>query len=419
MPTPVAVSCFASMAVIAMIAGGCTSGQKSDGNAKALSTGPISFAATDPGGVLKTLVGKWNETHNDQHVTITKLPTDAAGRRNQLVENLQNHSPGYDVIATDVSSTAEFSSQHWLAALKDKLVVDTAGTVKAAVTEAMYGGALYTAPFTAESGLLYYRSDLLKSAPTDWDRLSEDCSVARTEGIACFSGQYAQGSDLATNAVETIYQAGGRVLSADGKSAEIDTAAARKGLEFLVDSYTKKVIPAAAITYREQQSIRAFSSGSLLMLRADPEAFAELSAKTSAVADKFKVAALPGPSGPATLPIAGMAASINASAAHQKTARDFIAYLTGPAAQRTLLTDGSMAPALLSIYSDKSLDTRYPYLGVLKQAWATAQPFPISPAYQEISDALADNVYAAMTGTKKVPQATRDLQAVLNGLSLG
>lgn len=406
----------AVMAALALLIAGCSSA-KSDNKSEQLSAGPIALAVADAP-IWKPIVAGWNSAHPDQPVSLTELPMDASARSDKVVESLQNHASGYDVVVTDSSATAELAAAHWIAPLQGALALDSSGLVKPAVAGATYKSVPYAAPLTADSGVLYYRSDLLKKAPTNWAAISSDCSVATTAGLACYSGQYAEGSDLATNAIEAIYQSGGRVLTPQGTAAAIDTPAAEAGLQFLVNSYAKQVIPAAAITYQRAQSERAFASGSLLMLRSDPEAYPQFSAKTSAVGGKFKVAALPGPSGGAAAPFGGLAATVNASGAHQKTAHDFIAYLQSATAQQELLTAGNMAPALTSLYSDAALRAKYPFLAALQSGWATGQPLPVSPAYEALSDAIADNVYDALTGAKKVPQVAQDLQAEINGLAL-
>jgi multiple sugar transport system substrate-binding protein len=411
----------AAAVAIAVLAAGCTSSKKSaDSNADAASmqAGPISVAVADPTGVFKTLTATWNSTHAAEQVTLTPLPADAASRRDSLVEHLQNKAAGYDVVVTDLTSTAEFAAAKWLEPLTGARVVDTSGSVAPVVAAGTYNHALYAAPITAEAGLLYYRSDLLKAAPTSWAALTADCALARSNSLACFSGQYAQGQDLTTNATESMFAAGGHLLAQDGKTAEADTASTRRGLQFLVDAFSKNVIPAAAITYRQEQSVRAFSTGALLMMRGDADSYATISAKTSPVTGHVKVAPLPGPDGLAPAAFRGLGAGITSAGQHQRTALAFVRYLQSVPAQRTMLTAASLPPALRSLYSDATLRAEYPFLGPLQQGWATGRPFTVSPAYQAISDAVADNAYAALTGTKKVAQATKDLQAALAALPL-
>ncbi|MGX7679385.1 extracellular solute-binding protein [Jatrophihabitans sp. DSM 45814] len=408
-----------AVAVVAVLAAaGCTSSGKGAQGPSKSTTGPITVASADSSGAMKAVIATWNQAHPSETVTLKALPADAASRRDGLVENLQQRSAGFDVIATDLSSTADFAANKWIEPLTGDRAVNTSGLVAPVVAAGTYGGVLYSEPITAETGLLYYRSDLVKAAPANWGALAAQCSVATAASIACFSGQYAEGEDLTDNAIEAIYAGGGHLLSVDGKSADANTAGTRKGLQFLADSYARKVIPASAITYRTDQSVRAFSSSSLLMLRADADVYPDLVAKSSLVSGKFKVAALPGATGAAPAPFRGLGVSINVAGQNQQTALAFTKYLTSAAAQRMLLTTGSLPPALQSVYDDAALRTKYPFLAALQQSWKTAQPTVVSPAYQAISDAVADDAYSVLTGAKKPAQAAADLQTTLSGLPL-
>lgn len=386
----------------------CSHGSTASGD---LSSGPIGFAVSDPDGVYANLAATWNGQHPDQRVTITDLPDDPAQRRDQLVENLQNRAAGYDAFATDLSTTAELASNRWSAALNGPLAVNTSGLAKPVVAAASYHGTPYAVPLTADTGLLYFRDDLMKTAPGTWAALAKQCSVAKSNGIACLGGQYAPGADLAIEAVEAITGAGGSVFGSDGKTPTLTTSQAKDALTFLVDSYHSSVIPAAAITYQQAQSIRAFDSGSLLMLRANASAYTQLTSAASQVGSSVKAAALPGRNASPPAVFTGIAASIAAHGAHQKTAADFVRFLSGEQAQRKLLTAAGQPPALTSLYDDAALRSRYPFLAVLEAKWGTGTALPITPGFSQLSDALATSVYGAMTGSLSVTQALSQLQS--------
>ncbi len=68
------------------------------------------------------------------------------------------------------------------------------------------------------------------------------------------------------NASEAINGAGGSILGKDG-APDVDTTAAKAGLQNLVDAFKDGNIPAEAITYQEEQGRTAFENGKLLFLR--------------------------------------------------------------------------------------------------------------------------------------------------------
>ncbi len=401
--------------VAAAVLAGCTSTHSAA--ASGLTSGPISFAVGAPSPALTRLVASWNSSHADQQVTVTSLPADSSDRRDQLVEQLGAKAAGFDVIDTDLTQTAELASHGWLVPRTGKLATSTGDLVPVGVTAGSYRGALYAVPFSLDTGLLYYRSDLLTSPPTTWADVAADCGKARAVGIGCFAGQYAQGPDLTRNVLEALDSGGGSLLSADGKTFTADTAANREALQVLVDAFTKNEIPAAAITYRVSQSVQAFASGSLLMLRATAASAAELSSRASQVATRFAIAPLPGRQRAARALVAGDGLSIGVQSAHRTTAAAFIDYLTSSSSEQALLAAGVQAPSLSASYTDTTLRQHYPFLATMSGQWAEAVPLLVSPVYQGISDALDDAAYGVLSGSTSVAAATRQLQSDLSSLA--
>ena len=72
------------------------------------------------------------------------------------------------------------------------------------------------------------------------------------------------------NAAEAINTAGGEVVKEDGKTPNVDTPEAKKGLDFLVNGFKQGYIPKEAIWFQETESLNAFQSGKLLFLRKWP-----------------------------------------------------------------------------------------------------------------------------------------------------
>ena len=129
------------------------------------------------------------------------------------------------------------------------------------------------------------------------------------------------------------------------------------------------------------------------------------------------VAPVPGVSGPGASALGGHNAAISAFSAHKATAFDFLKFLETEESQRWLVTQGSNAPALLSLYDDPALVKKYPYLPVLKTSILNAVPRPLSPYYPAVTKAVQDNAYAAIKGDKSPEQAVKDMQAAIQAAS--
>jgi multiple sugar transport system substrate-binding protein len=128
---------------------------------------------------------------------------------------------------------------------------------------------------------------------------------------------------------------------------------------------------------------------------------------------KFGVAALPGPGGMGSSSLGGANLAISAYSQHQRTALDFIKYMTNLDNERQMLEQGSFPPVWTKLYTDKSLIRSYPYLPVLEQAINSAQPRPAITNYDQASLAISSTVYEALTQQKRPQQALTEMAGQL------
>ena len=229
--------------------------------------GPITYVqGKDNSNVVRPLIEKWNAAHPDEKVTFKEQTDQADQQHDDLVQNFQAKNANYDVVSVDVVWTAEFAAKGWLQPLKDKMALDTSAMLKPTVESASYKGTLYAAPQNSDGGILYYRKDLVPTAPKTWDEMMGMCSIAKENNIGCFAGQYAKYEGLTVNTSEAINSAGGSVLDAEGKPS-LNTPEAKAGLENLAKAYADGSIPKEAITFQEEQGRQAFQDGKLLFHR--------------------------------------------------------------------------------------------------------------------------------------------------------
>jgi multiple sugar transport system substrate-binding protein len=241
-----------------------------------------------------------------------------------------------------------------------------------------------------------------------------DCSIAKQNNMDCYAGQFAKYEGLTVNAAEAINTAGGVIVKSDGKTPDVNTAEANKGLTNLVTAYKNGNIPQQAITYQEEQGRQSFEAGKLLFLRNWPYVYSLATTDgSSVVKDKFGIAPLPGLNGPGASSLGGHNAAISAYSAHKATAFDFVKYLESEDRQTFNATQGSLAPVIASLYDDATLVQKLPYLPVLKTSILNAVPRPVTPFYPAVTKAVEDNAYAAIKGDKTVDQALKDMQAAI------
>jgi multiple sugar transport system substrate-binding protein len=426
----VAAAVAGSLVLLASACGGdsgSSGGGSTGGGAAALEgRGPITFATgKDTSGFLPKQVAAWNSQHPTEKVEIKELPEDADAQRQQMVQNAQNQSDAFSVLNMDVVWTSEFAANQWIVQLPEDKFPDLSKLIPATVETAKYRDKLYAVPITSDGGLLYYRTDLLTKAgvqpPKTWDEMLAACvkvqALPEGKGMNCYSGQFEKYEGLTVNFSEAINSAGGVVVGKDGKP-NVDTPEALAGLEELTKGFTTGAIPKAAITYKEEESRRAFQEGKLLFLRNWPYVYS-LASKTdgsSKIVNKFGVTPLPGKTGPGVSSLGGHDYAISAFAKNKATAVDFINFMASEARQKANLTGSSQAPTWASLYDDPALNKQFPYLTPLKASILGAQPRPRVVKYGDVTAAIQASAYDALSGKTQPKQALTDLQTKLSSL---
>lgn len=419
-----ALPCAATLVAAGLLLTACGSSGGSGSGEQAGSTsfegrGPITYVAgKDTTGVVPKIIDRWNRLHPKEKVTFVQLPTDADSQRQQMIQNAETKSDAYTVLSLDVVWTSEFAAHQWIDRLPEqRFPLDR--MLRPVVETAKYRGALYAAPASSDGGLLYYRSDLLKKAgvtgpPATWSQMKADCAkvekLPEAKGMSCYAGQFQKYEGLTVNFAEAVDSAGGVVTDANGRP-DVDTPAARKGLDFLAGAVKDGTIPKEAVTYQEEDGRRAFQSGKLVFLRNWPYMYA-LAGK-SKVAGRFAVAPLPGLNGPGSSSLGGHNLALSSFAKNKATALDFMKFFSSEDSAGTFLKEASLAPPYTRLYDEPSLVKQYPYLPVLKQSVLHAVPRPRVVNYGDVTSAVQQEAYAALTGAKSSAQALKDLQSAL------
>lgn len=414
--------CLASVSLAVAACGGGSSGGGS--TSKASARGPITFVTgKDNSNLMPYIANAWNTAHPNEKVTIHQQTDQADQQLQDLEQHFQAKDPGYDVVTVDVVWTAEFAAKGWLVPLKGQYALPTTQLLPATVKAATYNGTLFAAPYASDGGLLYYRTDLVKKAPTTWDQMIADCKGKTAATITgskpgCYAGQFAKYEGLTVNAAEAINAAGGTIVGPDGKTATVNTPQAMAGLSFLANGFKQGYIPKEALGFQETQSLNAFEQGKLVFMRNWPYADAILKGKGSTVIKKFDIAPLPGPSGHGASSLGGHSTAISAYSKHPATAFDFLKFLESDQIQRNDLNVGTAAPVTTALYSDPAEVKKFPYLPVLLKSINTAVPRPVTPFYPGVTEAIETNAYKALQ-TGDVATALKNMQAAITTATAG
>jgi multiple sugar transport system substrate-binding protein len=367
----------------------------------------------------------FQDLHSDIRVMYQSTPSSASERHTLYVTWLSSRSNAIDVLSLDVIWVAEFAAAGWLVPL-DKYVTATHfpvdGYLPAAMASSIYQGRLYSLPWFADAGVLYYRKDLYELAGLPPPRTFADLLAVR--GVKdrfglpygfIFPGQAYEG--LVCVLLEFIWSNGGRIFDDQGRLV-LDSSQNREALTTLVNLvYRDGVSPLAVTTFMEEDCRHAFEQGYAVLMRNWPYACSLMNQPGSKVLGKF--ALLPvvhGPQGQSTSCFGGGNLGINAFSRHPEAAWKLVHFLLQRENRKAATEALGMLPPLKSLYQDPELDRKFPYLKSLQEVFFTARSRPITPLYSFITDILRVHASRALTRQEDPAQALKEAAAEITAL---
>ena len=368
--------------------------------------GNVTFCAgKDTTGSKKAGIAEFNKENPDVQAKLLEFPESADEQRNQFVQRQEAKSTECDVFYSDVIWTAEFAVQNWLYDMTPYVEQRRSEFIPSTFDTATYEGKVWGVPHKTNAGFLYYRTDQVDTVPKTWQEVYK--LAAETDGIAYQGAAY---EGLTVDFLELAFAAGGKVLSDDGKTAEIDSPENLKALEFMVDGLKDGAAPKAVTTYMEEPARRAFEAGRVTFLRNWPYVYATAN-RAKATKGKFDVAPFPEFEGAGKAGILGGAnLVVSKYSENPGAALKFIDYMTSKDRQAEDIVKFSDASPLLAVYDDPAVQKAQPFSAELKSAVEQSKARPVSPVYPQLSQAIYKNVNEALSGKTSPQDALKQAQ---------
>jgi multiple sugar transport system substrate-binding protein len=359
-------------------------------------------AGKDTSGALTDAIKRFNAAHPGLTVKKFELAADATEVRNQFIQRAQAKSPECDVLQGDIIWTAEFAQQNWIMDLSDYMADRKSEFIPSTLAPYDYDGKLWGVPQVTGAGLLYRRTDQVSDVPASWQQLYAE--GAKHDGMAMQGAPY---EGLTCNFIELSSAAGGKILSDDGKEAELDSPENLKALQLMVDARKDGGLVKATTTYMEEPARLAFESGKATFMRNWSYAYA-LAKKAKKVKDVVAVSPLPPFEGGGKGGVlGGNGPVITSFTDNPKGALLWLDYWSSKEVIDHDAAKYSLPPTLLSSYDEPEVKKALPYSSELLNAVKEAVPRPVSPVYPQISEAVYKNVNEALTGQQSTEDALK------------
>lgn len=359
----------------------------------------------DTSGAFKTAVEDFNRQNPKLEAKLLELPESADIQREQQIQRLRAESSECDVLGMDVIWTAEYAASGWLYDLTPVVEAHEDEFIPSTVETVEYEGKKWVLPFNTNAGFLFYRTDEVPQPPTAWEDVYRE---AKENNGLVYQGERYEG--LTVDFLELLYSAGGKVLSDDGETVEIDSPETREALELLGNGIEEGAVTKAVTTYEEESSRRAFEAGNATFMRNWPYAYAL--GKESNIADDFDVAKFPGFGGnEGAGVIGGYNLGISAFSDNPDGSLAFAEFLTTQPVQKEMFLKATLPAVATAVYADAEVKKEIPFTEELLKAVEQAQARPVSPVYTEISEAIFNNVFEVLNGRQSADAATSQMNS--------
>ena len=291
---------------------------------------------------------------------------------------------------------------------------------KAVIAEDTYQGKLYAIPYRIEcTALIYNMADYTAAGldpnnpPQTWDdwvAASKKMTTGGVFGMAITGG--GEFGNTITRALPMVWMNGGDIISADGKTAVINSPEAVAAIKFYTDFYANKISPDSTLQNDGVAARQLFVAGKVASYLTGQYDIAPI----AQAAPTLKIGAFmtPHPAGKNTAGILnGWSYVIPKDAANPTDAKKFLQFLntTENMGYFTDTFPARVSSLALPRFQDPLLK---PFAGMLPYG----RPTPITPHWVEISQAMFNGIQRILTGQQTpqaaMDQANQEIQALLD-----
>lgn len=363
-------------------------------------------------------------------VKFVATPNDSNEQLALLQQLLGSGSDKIDVMQIDVVWPGILANQ--LLDLKPYSKGAEAQHFGSIITNNTVAGKLVAMPWYIDTGMMYYRKDLLEKyrlkAPTTWDEMAATArkiqDAERAAGNDKMWGFVWQGrayEGLTCNALEWLASFnGGTVVDAKGK-VSVNNPYAGKALDTAA-KWVGTISPKAVLNFAEEEARGVFQSGNAVFMRNWPYAWSVMNQDGSAVRGKVGVMPLPkgGNGGRHAATLGGWQLAVSKYSKNPQLAADLLLYMTGAQVQKYRAIKGSFNPTIPALYKDPDIIKASPFMAELYPTFSSAVPRPSTVTtgkYNQVSNQFWNATHDVLSGNAKSPDALAQLDRSLKRLA--
>jgi multiple sugar transport system substrate-binding protein len=367
--------------------------------APASDAGAISILMEPDGtGAWRDLFARFNARNPEITVVFVEGPPATNTREDMYSTAFLAGQGGFDVVYSDVVWIPKFAAAGWLLDLSDRISPsDRDDFLPADIRGGTYEGRLYRIPAFTDAGLLYYRKDLVASAPATFEELIRVAGEQGTTDRWGFVWQGKQYEGLVTVFLEVLWGYGGDWIDPDTRQVRLEEPQAAEALRFLTQA-VGSISPPGVTTYIEEDTRSIFQNGRSVFLRNWMYVWRLLDQGGAITKAEVGFAPMPhGHGGTSAAALGGWGFAISRYSDSPEAAWRLVEFLTRPESLAHVRERMGRVPARRSQVPSE-------FLPIL----LNARPRPPIPEYAQASDILQRWLSAALTGRVSPDEALQE-----------
>jgi multiple sugar transport system substrate-binding protein len=351
------------------------------------------------------------------NITVKVQPTsgDSADQAEAQIRPLLasgNSTP--DIIDADMTWVGPYAKAGWITPLDAIGGPVDASLFPGQAAAEKYQGKTYARPWFINVEGLYYRTDLVPTAPRSPTDVVSAAQAALKAHPELRNGFAWEGSKYEGQLTAFMTLVGGFGGAFDVKN--LDSPQVLDALQYLHDLvYKYKITPQAVTGWTEQDADNAFTNGQAPFALNWPYQLQEDEADASKVKGKTAWIPFPSVTGHPIAPVGGSALMINARSTHKQAADEFIKFLLQCPQQLSRALDAGDPPSVRACYT-ADLYAKAPYFEQEKTVFAAALGRPVLANYKAQAAAIELMISQVLSNQKDPAGALKQAASTLASL---
>lgn len=365
---------------------------------------------------MRAVAEAW-EQESAVRVNLVTLGRD--GYEDHVIDDLSEKTPDYDVAFLPGTRVPELAQKGLLTDLS-RLVGWDDGDL---LFPTRWGGGVYGLPCDVSTFLLFYRDDIVVSAPRLWSDL--EAALPSWQALCgsnvvpfVFAGM--PGEELPKIFYHFLWTYGGAIVQ--GGNVKLGDEASIKAAEFYRDLARRPEVPRELTGWGVIRILDEWRAGRVAATGPQWNAlYPIIIAQDDSIARHTKICGLPG-----VINDKGDTTSVNfchtwvlsapSRARHNEYAEDFIEYATGREGARLYARTARGNPARRSILMDSELQAIRPEFPIMLHELEHAQAEPNVPYYKDMHEIMNRHLERLLSGAESAEVAMKQAGAELREL---